>query len=583
MKNKILRKILSCLVAATLLIANIASVSAAEGQTDGTIGIKHYLNGTDLLENKGIVFVGEKFETRVYVDQISEFSAWGMDFHFDPTKVNLVPYDTSASVTNGVVSKGNIMKGSSGVRLNETFRNEWVEGEGALTVNPEMPYVSNDEGYIWLYGYKGSEITPSSGFNKEITVLEFMFEAIDEGDPNVRFASTADEPNDIGLDNGVNFSDSTDGVTKILNLGRDTKTVVIKERPDEPKDLEWNGNKATWSDVVSRGYEVTLYNGEKKIKTVTPDAGELECDFSDYFTTPGDYTFVVTAKGGTYHTDSKPSDKKEVTIQLDTPEVPEWSETTSGELVWTPVEPATKYEITIYKKDESGNFVQHCEPVLSDTNSVQIKDKMSEVGEYKATVKAVGENGYTDSAPSGMSEIFYSGTKINGYVKLDHVAMEELHHGGLDVELYDNTTKEMYSKTTSSADGSFAFRAIPAGNYDIVISGAGVVTRIISNMSISGEDFVLSTVDTPVELWQGNLYRGDDRAANAQNPYGITFINPTDIAEMIKKVGFVSGASGYDPVADFNFDGNNQMPDLDIVLKNAGKNSNVYDKWVIPQ
>ncbi len=603
MKNKILSSILSCVVAVTLLFTNIVCVTA-DGEATNVIGIKHYLNDT-LLEDGGVVFVGEVFKTHVYADKMATFTSWGMDLHFDNSRVQLVPFsfeDDQTPVDSVVVGdEFDLWEGMYGVKA--AVLDTWANGAGKLAVNGDMPYISNDEGYIWLYGYVESTGN-SAGLPDESTILELNFKANAAGDTaDIRFASQDDDIFDIGTPGGVKFVFGDANSLQSLPLTKSINTVKILERPEEPA-VRWSENVAKWDPVISRGYVVDLY--KEGVDDPVATSGNLETDVTEYdfssaLTTPGNYYFVVTAKGGTNNTESLPSGVNSITIKLDTPETPAWDTTTSGKLIWTPVDNAVNYEVTIYKKNgETGSFdVLETVPVLGE-NSVELKEKMSEVGEYKATVKALDTGtGYTESATSEMSGSFYSGTKINGYVWLDHLNKSnedhKLKNGGMNVSLYalstdgeGKTVRTLADDAVSNNDGSFGFNAVLAGNYDIVISANGVVTRIIENVAISGENFVLSTEDTPIELWPGNIYIDDDMTASEQYPYGVTYVNTDDITAMIKLLGTSETNDKYNPVADYDYIGGNSAPDLTVLLKYAGKNSvpgdrSSYPTWVIPQ
>ena len=592
MKNKIFKRIFSGVVAATLLAANIVSVSAAGTGSAGTVSIKHYLNDT-LLENDGIVFVGEKFKTKITADITEKFTGWGLAVKFDQACAEIVPYsDSVTAVSEFIVSDVyDLYDGVYGVKMQE-FIDTWAGGNGNITVNSDMPLISNDQGYVWMYG-NAANVGSSASLTGDATIVEFNFEAKAAGNPNVRFATASDSPYDIGTPKGYLFSygNAGTGNAEEIDVAQDVKTIQIKEKPDAPTNLEWNGNKATWSDVVSRGYYVTLYNGEDIVKTTEVLAeDENEYNFTDDFKTPGDYTFVVTAKGCANDTDSVKSEPKRVEIQLDAPETPEWSEETSGLLEWAAVNNASGYEITIYKKDGEGNFVQYGQAVSTNTNSAQLKTNMAEVGEYKVKVKAVGTGGYTESELSPESAVFYSGTKISGYVKLDHeedMEGDAPDHSGLNIALYEETddgngviTRTKVKEDISLTNGSFLFQAVPAGTYDVVVSGAGVITRIIEDVNIQGEKFVFAT---PIEIWPGNIFTDDDIASGEGTyPYGVNYVNANDIALMVSLIGNSSASAAYNEVADFNLDGVNQTQDLNILVHYAGKNSVPGDRSSYP-
>ena len=91
MKSKIFNAIISCVVAVTLLFANIVCVTAGDATTN-IVGIKHYLNDTELADND-IVFVGEVFKTQLYAKIDEAFTSWGMALNFDESLVNLVSFE----------------------------------------------------------------------------------------------------------------------------------------------------------------------------------------------------------------------------------------------------------------------------------------------------------------------------------------------------------------------------------------------------------------------------------------------------------------------------------------------------------
>ena len=598
------------MLAVTLLFANFICVTAGD-ESSNSYGIRHYLND-ELLEDEAVVFVGEVFKSQVYAQIDEPFTSWGMALDFDKSMVNLVSFKNNETVDADGVLKGefvedDLWEGLPGVKT--TILDNWG---GYITTNESMPYVSNENGYVWLYGYVGSA-QDAANLPNEVSVLEMNFKALAVGDPdsnpdsitNIGFAVEGDSQFDQGMkDDGIMFAMNN----AHLPLAEPSiNSVVIKEKPDAPT-VAWSDNKATWSDVVSRGFIVNLYKEGTTDPVATSEllgADINEYDFSESLTTPGDYYFIVTAKGGTYDTDSEKSGLNNITIPLAAPETPTWDTTTVGKLNWNDVVNAVDYEVIIYKKDGNGDFVPYGEPIkVEGANSKELEDILAEVGEYKARVKALATGtGYTASLQSDYSAVFTSGTNVSGYVELDHLddAISKLEtatditneekalwidglrakNGGMKIELYKASDHTWYTTTYSNADGSFAIPTILSGNYDIVISADGVITRIIENVAINGENFVLSTEANPVNIWPGNVSVDDDTEASGENHYRTTFINPADIAFMVERLHVADKYVEY-----ANFDGRTgiSLGDLSYVLEYAGKNSlpndpNSYPDW----
>jgi hypothetical protein len=67
-----------------------------------------------------------------------------------------------------------------------------------------------------------------------------------------------------------------------------------------------------------------------------------------------------------------------------------------------------------------------------------------------------------------------------------------------DVQLKHHRNPAVYKKVQTARDGTFQFNDVPAGNYDLVISSPGLISRVTLGIRVrSGEMVALSSMTLP--------------------------------------------------------------------------------------
>lgn len=620
------------------ILISVLTINGTVFAAANEVGFETLLNGSPATT----VFVGEVIKTNLYVQNFEEFSNCDFAIHFNPAVVKLVSFvDNSTIVTDGLKAKNSFFEGQpniNGIYVPNSFLDNWAGGVGDIMSSAVRPYVGNSNGTVKF------SITASSksALAAKTAILKMNFIAVGEGNPDIRFAVAADgEGNfDTELPIGAKFYYGTEiALSQVAQ-----QNVIVKVAPDTPAGLAWDagvGALASWTDQVSRGYEVIMYNGATAVSTQNLPVGTTQFDFAPFVTTPGDYTFTVKAKGATndsavatsavkpapatptgliwdatVNTTSKwdnqvstgyevilyngatvvstqsiaagvsqfdfagnfttPGDYtftvkakgttnnsavatspiKTVTIPLATPATPVWTGTT---LSWPAVANASKYSIDLYKDNVlEKTIVVNASEVPKDLATDLV------LGAYTAEVTALGENGYTPSAASPLSLPYYAGAKISGYVKMEAAPANK--QGGVILDLKQAGVTKF--SITSNNDGSFSLLSIPAGTYDIVITNhnAGVLKRTLKSVVLADqENKVLSTQAAPILLLQGDV-----SFAGVQN----NIVYGEDYGALTPILGSVQGTHpAYSALLDFNMDGKNTIEDITIIVRNYDKAS----------
>ena len=174
-----------------------------------------------------------------------------------------------------------------------------------------------------------------------------------------------------------------------------------------------------------------------------------------------------------------------------------------------------------------------------------------------------------------------SGSTLSGQVLVegDDLTEGQTHYsGGVNIELKQGEEIK-YSATTSEAEdlasnGSFSLTGIAAGDYTVVISKAGYLTRsfaltINSNLTLSttSEQYL-----NRIYLWAGDT---------VSDEYNV--IAASDVNYILSKFNSNSTQAGFDPQADIVKDQYDVISaaDVNLMLSNFNKNSTQYPADII--
>ncbi|KNY27203.1 dockerin type I domain-containing protein [Pseudobacteroides cellulosolvens] len=108
--------------------------------------------------------------------------------------------------------------------------------------------------------------------------------------------------------------------------------------------------------------------------------------------------------------------------------------------------------------------------------------------------------------------------------------------------------------TTTNMDGSFIFEKVPNGIYTLKISGNTSLAKIIPNVVINDGDVHVSTSDSPIVVYQGDI-NGDN------------VINMQDVVQIGKIFNSKNGDKTYNIQYDPNSDGVINMVDVFVLAK----------------
>ena len=127
--------------------------------------------------------------------------------------------------------------------------------------------------------------------------------------------------------------------------------------------------------------------------------------------------------------------------------------------------------------------------------------------------------------------------------------------------------KGTHFSTISDENGYFEISDVPksASGYDVVITKDYYLKREIKNITLN-DNVMLSTSDTPIELWVGDL-----------DEYQDGVINILDILQVAKAFNSIKGESRYLENIDVNKDFVINMLDVIIVAKHFNATSQNYD------
>ncbi len=153
--------------------------------------------------------------------------------------------------------------------------------------------------------------------------------------------------------------------------------------------------------------------------------------------------------------------------------------------------------------------------------------------------------------------------KITGYVKPNTTGkIPNSLMAGFLISL-----KGTHFSTISDENGYFEISDVPksASGYDVVITKDYYLKREIKNITLN-DNVMLSTSDTPIELWVGDL-----------DEYQDGVINILDILQVAKAFNSIKGESRYLENIDVNKDFVINMLDVIIVAKHFNATSQNYD------
>ena len=182
--------------------------------------------------------------------------------------------------------------------------------------------------------------------------------------------------------------------------------------------------------------------------------------------------------------------------------------------------------------------------------------------------------------------VAYTETSLTGFTLSGQVLVEgddltegQTHYsGGVSIELKQGEEIK-YSATTSEAkdlasNGSFRITGIEDGEYTVVISKAGYLTRSF-NLSINS-DLTLTTTSSQylnrIYLWAGDIVNDE---------YNV--IAASDVNYILSKFNSNSTQAGFDPQADIVKDQYDVISaaDINLMLSNFNKNSTQYPADII--
>ncbi|HOV25169.1 MAG TPA: cellulase family glycosylhydrolase [Pseudobacteroides sp.] len=148
--------------------------------------------------------------------------------------------------------------------------------------------------------------------------------------------------------------------------------------------------------------------------------------------------------------------------------------------------------------------------------------------------------------------------KISGYISPDITSSSTEIKKGFKVEIVGSSVS-----AATNASGYFEISSLPdASSYTLKISKPGYLAREITGVK---KNDTIGTQASPVLIWPGDIKTPQD---------GV--INMSDIIEVAKVFGSISGDDKYDSVFDTNLDGSINMSDIINIAKHFNATTASY-------